>query len=734
MTNMELRRNRLSEPGGGLRGLLGAETTARQTSMLMQYWRMLLRHKLWILGAIALSLVVGVLITLVMTPQYRAVSRIEIQRENKNIVAIQGVEPESNSADVEFYQTQYGLLQGRYLSEAVARKLRLADNAAFFAMFGLDSFVDEEFNNSRPIHTDSASRDKRNALAAKILLGHLKLEPQRLSRLVDIKFTSPDPHLSQQVADAWATSFIETSLDRRYQATSYAREFLDRRLGQIRARLEDSERMLVAYAAAQRIVNLPSNVASATGSGADRPLLVDNLAQLNNELATATADRIRAESRLRTASGSTTEALNNSTVNSLRTSLANAEAEYAKLLVQFDPQYPTAQQAAAQVQKLRAEVSQAEGRIGGTVAANFREASQRENELRSRVASMQTSLLDLRRRSIQYNIYQRDVDTNRGLYDALLQRYKEVGVAGGVGVNNISVIDTAELPTKPSSPILWLNLAIAFIIGSAIGFAVAIALDQLDETISDPNDIPRILDVPLLGTVPKLYGQMPIEAIRDRKSSLVEAYLSIQTNLEFVTDHGLPYTLAVTSSRPAEGKSTTAFALATLIARAGRKVVLVDGDMRSPSVSELLEIDNNYGLSNFLVGDDNIDAMLNSSDTNGLSIMVAGPQPPSAAELLTSPRLAMLLTRLRERVDHVIIDAPPVMGLADAPVIGNHVEAVIFTVEASGTRINLMRSAMLRLQAAHAPVVGAVLTKFAARDAHYGYGYGYGYGGSDREA
>jgi len=715
--------------------LVGSTPTARQSSLLMRYWRLFMRRRMWILGAILASLIIGVIVTLLMTPQYTAVSRIDIQRQGDNIVRIQGVESETGAAEVEFYQTQYGLLQGRYLAEHVARELRLGEDPAFFEIFGHSEVVEEQFANGRPIRNDRESRDKRNAFAAKLLLQNVEIEPQRLSRLVDVQFTSPDPSLSARIANQWPTSFVETTLQRRYEATSYAREFLERRLEQIRTRLEDSERQLVTYASQQRIVNLPSNVASATGSGADRPLLVDNLAQINAELSSAVADRVRAESRLRTAGGSTAEVLQNSTINQLRTSLAQAEAEYARLLTQFEPEYPQAQAIAAQIAQLEQSLETEESRVGGSVARNYREAVQREQGLRERVDDLQSGLLDLRRRSIQYNIYQRDVDTNRGLYDSLLQRYKEIGVAGGVGINNVSVVDTAEVPGAPSSPIIWLNLGLALVLGTLLGCGLALIFEQLDETISDPNDVPKILGVPLLGTVPQLpRDEDPVEAAQDPKSPLVEAYLSIQTNLEFATDHGVPYTIAITSSRPAEGKSTTAFTLAKLLARAGRRVVLVDGDMRSPSVHGLLDLPNQYGLSNYLAGGSQIDQLLQSGDSQGLAVITAGPKPPNAAELLAGSGFARLLVELRGRFDHVVIDAPPVMGLADAPIIAGQVEGVLFAVQANGTSINLMKSAMLRLQAAHAPVIGAVLTKFAEKSSYFGYGYGYDYGAEEKPA
>ena len=223
---------------------------------------------------------------------------------------------------------------------------------------------------------------------------------------------------------------------------------------------------------------------------------------------------------------------------------------------------------------------------------------------------MKGGILDLRRRSIQYNIFQREVDTNRQLYDGLLQRYKEIGVAGGVGVNNVSVVDVADVPERPSSPRIYLNLMLSLVFGLVLGSLAALALEQIDEAVADPEEIERNLGLPLLGAVPKSLDTDPIASLADRKSDLVEAYLAVQTNLQFSTEHGVPQSLAVTSTRPAEGKSTTALALATMLSRAGKRVILIDGDMRSPSVHHFAGVPNSKGLSNYLSGSDDIKSLI----------------------------------------------------------------------------------------------------------------------------
>jgi len=376
-------------------------------------------------------------------------------------------------------------------------------------------------------------------------------------------------------------------------------------------------------------------------------------------------------------------------------------------------------------------IAQEVSRVQRTLQESFASAERRETEFQQRMKTLKSGVLDFRRRSIQYNILQREVDTNRQLYDALLQRYKEIGVAGGVGVNNISVVDTAELPTRPSSPKLLLNMAIALVLGIGLSALAAFLLEQIDQGITDPGQVEGALGVPLLGTTPKLAGD-PVTLLGDRKTAISEAYLSVQTNLGFSTHRGFPASLAVTSSRAAEGKSTTAFAIAQSLGRTKRRVLLVDADMRSPSVHHLLNRSNDRGFSNYLTGEDDLDNLIVRAANEPMAIMTAGPQPPSAPELLSGDRFRTLIGELLARYDHVVFDIPPVMGLADAPLIASAVEGVVFVIEASGTHVSMAKVALGRLQNANARIFGTVLTKFDTKRGLFGsgyeYGYGYGYG------
>lgn len=707
-----------------------AAFTASARPMVLNLISIARRRKWAVIGSVIAALLLGIGVTFLMTPLYKASATLEIQRETGSIAKVEGSDEESRraSVDQEFYQTQYGLLEARSLAERVATDLRLADNAGFFATFRAGK-AEDWFNEGRLV-AGASTREERAREAATILLRNVNVEPERQSRLVKVSFTSPDARLSKRVVDAWSNNFIEQTLERRFDATSYARRFLEGRLAQLRSKIDESERQLVTYASQEGIVNLPATT-PARGDlqmGGERSLVAEDAVALNRELAQATADRIAAESRLGSADGSVIEALQNNAISTLRQRRAEVAAEYAKLMTQFEPNYPPALAVHRQLEEIDASLAREEQRVRRMLQDSFRAASSRESQLRSRVESLKGGLLDERRRSIQYNIIQREVDTNRQLYDALLQRYKEIGVAGGVGVNNISVVDPAEVPIRPSSPVMVLNLALALLVGLGAGIAVALILEQIDEAIADPAEAMQLIGAPLLGTVPLDPDADPIESLDDVKSTLSEAYLSLRTALSFATDHGVPNSFAITSTRASEGKSTTSYALARTLARSNLKVLLIDGDMRSPSMHGFFGMKNDSGLSNFLSGSENFDALLKTTSIANLTLMSAGPQPPSAPELLSSDRLEKLVEIARQHFDHVIIDAPPVLGLADAPLIGSRVESVVFVIEAHGTKKGSARVSVERLRAANSQVIGGVVTKFDIKRAHYGYGYDYGYG------
>ena len=694
--------------------------------LLLEYWQIALRWKWLIAAIVSASMAAGLILSLLMTSQYSASARLEVSREQKNVTNVQGVENAEAGRNQEFYNTQWALLEARSLAERVAREMRLASNDAFFAAHG------ETPEGDDGAESGSAARREREKQAVDLLLKHVSISPVRGSSLVDVGYTSASPELSAKVANTWTQQFIVSNMQRRFSSTSDARRFLEGRLEELRGRLEKSERDAVNFAANKGIVQVSRN-AEAGGGKSDLTLAGMDLSLLNVELAKATAQRVAAESRLNVVNRSATaESLASQSLATIRARRAETAADYAKMLTQFEPEYEPAVALKEQVAAFDQSIAREENRIAGTRSGEYREALQRERQLRERVEDLKGRLAEEERNGIQYQIYMREADTNRQLYEGLLQRYKEIGVAG-IAANNIAIIDTAKPPTIPSSPNLLLNVALSLIAGIGLAGLATLALNQIDEGLRNPADVHRAIQLPLLGSVPETDDSV-IDLLRDPKTALSEAYFSIQSNIAFSTDHGVPRSLMVTSTRPAEGKSTTSYALATILARSGRRVLLIDADMRSPSLAGFVGLSNDSGLSNYLAGEDGWQELVHENGSGVPAYMLAGPSPPSAAQLLSTDRLSKLIGLLSERFDHVVVDSPPILGLADAPLLSRAVEGVVFVVEADGVSVRGIRSALQRLRAAQGHIFGVVLTKLQQRHSGYGYGYGHSYGyGQDEE-
>ena len=367
--------------------------------------------------------------------------------------------------------------------------------------------------------------------------------------------------------------------------------------------------------------------------------------------------------------------------------------------------------------------------IKSSLKAAYENSKNQEAELQKQVESLKAEVLDLQKRSMHYNILKREVDTNRTLYEGLLQRYKEVDVASGVGANNVFIVERAEVPGSPSSPQISRALTFSFALGLGAGLAAAYALEFLDDTIKSPEDGERATGLPTLGIIPNVGRGQTIEAeLADLRSAVSEAYRSLCTALQFSTESGLPKTLLVTSASPSEGKSITALAIARHFATMGLKVLIIDGDLRNPSLHSKLDLDNAVGFSNYLTGHCAPPETFQKTGIPNLAIMASGPLPPNAADLLASARVFSLLSVGLEVFDLIIVDGPPVMGLADAPLLSSACAATVFVMAAGQTRTGLVGGALKRLHYARGTIVGTVLTKFNLKDSAYGYAYGYGYG------
>lgn len=687
----------------------GSEVRAQDLSLGL-IWRVASEWRWLILAAFGVGIAGAVLITLLTPLKYRSTAVVELNPPQMAVLDEASGDGTgtraSQSMDMAFVGTQIGLLGSQALAERVAQDLNLATNPTVVGDPPPDRTVGQQ-------------------IAAGYVRGGLSTKVQPASRLVTLNFVSRDPALAARIVNAAADAYINTNLERRYQSSSYARDFLQRQIGIVRRDLERSERALVAYAQQQRLIN---TTGGSNDQAADTNSLTGNtLVALNTALAQTTARRIAAEQRYREAmlAGPTTETSQNAAP--LRGQIAALNAEYQQKLQTFRPDYPEMVALKARIDALRASVVDETRSAGadraGSLRAEFAAARAEEGRLRAQVAQLSSSVLDQRGRRIQYNILQRDLDTNRAQYDALLQRFKEIGVSSGIGTAVASVVDRGTVPGGPYSPNLYLNLLIGGVLGLLAGLMAALALEFINDTIKSPNDVRDKLGLAFLGGIPTAKDK-PMDELKDTLSPVTEAYLSTATALQFLTDAGAPKTMLVTSTRPAEGKSTSAWALAQSYARLGHTVLMIDADMRRPA---FVTGQDKVGLSHLLTTTDPMSDHVLRTDIENLWMISAGPIPPSPPELIASARFAAVLAEAASTFDLVVIDGPPILGLADAPLLSTMVEGTLMVVESGRTRTRAAVEAHNRLRTAGSHVMGAILTRYQPQ-ASYGYGYGYGYG------
>ncbi len=710
----------VAHPTGEPRWLLvqdvsGLDSPARQPAAdggsdlnLGTLWRIIVDWRWLILGAIAIGLAAAVVVTLLTKPLYRAQATLEFNPPSVQVMEGEDEKQGQQEEVARFLETQYGLLRSKSLAVRVGQDLNLASN---------EEFVPQE-----------GDRGTREKIAAAKLQDNLDVDPLPNSRLTRISYSAESPVLAAQIVNSFSENFINSNLERRYDASSYARDFLSRQIAKVKADLERTERQVVAYAQAAGIVETGGGGGGGDEDGQARggsgSLEGTSLVALNAALAEAQTRRIAAEQRYRQSRSVGTTAEIEQRTSGLRQQVGTLEAEYEEKRTTLKPMHPELVALRSRIESLNrligAEAGRAAGGQSNTMLAEYRAAAAQENSLRQRVAQLRGAVQNLRGKSIQYNILQREVDTNRSLYDALLQRYKEIGVAGGIGTNAVSVVDSAEAPGGPYSPNLPMNLAIGLGLGLVGGLGGALALEFINDTIKGPEDLRDKLHIAPLGTTPKLANPNQLTAeLEDRSSPLAEAYFSLLTSLRFATDRGAPRTLLVTSTRAGEGKSSTTLALATNFARLGNSVLLIDGDLRKP----MFKGSTQRGLSILLTSDGNLSQHVSRTKVENLWLLTAAAVPPNPAELLASPRLKSILTEAMERFDIVLVDGPPVLGLADAPLLGAACQATLMVVESGKTRTRAALNAISRLKEADSHLVGGLITKFPKQLMGYAYGY-----------
>lgn len=696
-----------------------------------------LKHRKGTIALIATLIFLGTLIaTLMMTPIYRASVTLQIDTEDKKVLDFD-VEASNRAVDSkDFYQTQYELLKSRTLARMTIDDLSLEASLKgeelakpFFAetvdgikksIYGEEEETEENVNSPGKLG-EYPVEDK--------FLAALTVTPVKNSRIVTISYDHVDPQMATTIANSMADNFIKMNLSRRKDAASYAENFLQNELADAKSKLEESESKLVAFAKKETIIRMDDEKQGSLTS--------QTMSALNAALTEAEKDRITAESKYKQAQAAgASKTLENPTIQELKKNLAKIQGDYQEKLQIYKPDYPIMAQLQNQISELQLQIDQEIGRITSTISgalqADYLAAKQNEDDLRKKLTKQQDELLTLRDKSIGYNTFQREVETNRNMYEGLLQRIKEIGVAGGIGANNISVVDPALVPYQKHKPNTRLNLALGLVAGLFLGMVIAFLIEFIDDRVKSSSDLERLLGLPLLGITPALKGKniTPIDytmaSFKQPTSALAESFRSMRTNLMFATRDGLPRSLSVTSSMPSEAKSSTCVNLATVLAQSGKRVLLVDADLRKPTAHKRLKLDNTLGLSNYLTHQASIDEVIQSLEIENVSIITAGPISPNPVELLSSDRMDELFALVPERFDIVIMDSPPTIGLSDALLLASRVNATIMVAAFAQSKKRALLDAMKRLRHVQANMIGMIFTKVRGNDSS-GYGYDYQY-------
>jgi capsular exopolysaccharide synthesis family protein len=669
----------------------------------------LYRNRWLFIVILPLSLLAGILIAKMATPKYDAVASVQIDQQATHVLEGNGIEPNVDFQDADrFLKTQLDILSSRAMAERVAQNEHLFGDPSFFHQMGA-RFPDKPAGGM-------TLGDTRDDAVIALLRSNFGSDLPRDSRVVTIRFRSPTPQLAARIANAFATNFIRGNLDRKLESTSYARDLLSGQLAQAKNRLEISERQLNDYARSASLIDtsLPSSNSNAIGA---RSVTTASLVALNEAYVAAEAERVQRQQRwqtaMRTSADNMGEVLGNQAIQALLEQRAEKTAALAEEQKRRKDDYPTVVQAKAELAELNQQINSIGGSIRKSVQDQYLTALHQEQDLGSRVQALKAATLSEQDRSVQYNILKREVDTNRTLFDGFLQRYKELSAAANVASNNLSIVDTAGEPTRPSTPRLTLVLAISLFLGGGLACAIMMVREMLDESVHSPTDVENMLNLSVLGAIPLAAKGSDMEAQIIRPDApLSEAYASLLVSLGLDSRQGLPRSICVTSSEPGEGKTTTAYAIAYGLARRGIKVLLVDADLRRPRLHQQTGISNECGFSDVLLSRIDLASAVSASNQAGLDILTSGPLPANPSELLSGGGLARALEQAMKSYTVVILDASPVLGLADAITLARSTAATIFVVGAGQAAQRRANNALGRLRGAQAHIIGAVLTKF----------------------
>ncbi len=704
-----------------------------QDSILREYLRVLIKRKWIVLGTLMLVFGAVLIATLRTTPIYDAVGSIAI---NKPDPMLQSLRDATNSG-ADYYDptdldTEVRILRSDLLALQVIKQLNL-DRLPEFGGHGAPS------SGSLELTTDALEPD---SIRANALLGAFKgslrvmLEPN--TRVINIHYRSPNKQLAARVVNAMANTYIEQNFKTRFESTMQASDWLSRQLVDLQMKVETSQEKLVKYQKDHQILGIDDK----------QNITTAKLDELNKELTVAESERMQKESVYRLAEAGDTETAaavsagtmqdkssENTSVllEKLQEQKGELKLQIAQFSTQFGPAYPKLAQLNNQVQEIDAQIQNEVKKVAGRLRGDYLASQQRENMLHAALEGQKQQANKLNESAIEYSLLKRDFETNRTLYEGLLQKLKEAGVTAGLRSNNIRQVDIARTPADPAEPNVPRNLGFAFVLGLTSGIGLAFLLEGVDNTVRTPEQAQAISGLPSLGMIP--LGSKANAEISSRQLSvaaskeaveLITIYRALRTSLLLTSVGAPPKIILITSALPQEGKTTTSINTATVLAQKGTRVLLIDADLRRPSIHKTLGMGPRAGLSNVLTGGTTLQqATARSSSLPNLFVLPAGTPPPNPAELLASAQMFDILAELREQYDHIIVDTPPTLSVTDAVVLSTRADAVVLVIRSGQTTKPALRRARDILAQVNARVAGVLMNAVNLNSPDYYYYYEY---------
>jgi capsular exopolysaccharide synthesis family protein len=711
-------------------------TLAPQASFLLEYWTILRKRRWIVVSVILVSVAFAGLVTARQKPMYSAVGRIAINHESAiNLgtkdaqFTLDGNDGSDYSVDME---TQIKVLQSDATSYQVIKALHLDTSP--------------DFGGSPGSHTENSLRIDSAQQTALLgaFRGGLSIASVPATRILEIHYSSQNPKLAAQIVNQLIDSYIEQNLRARFESTAQTSAWLTTQLADLQMKVEISQEKLVEYQKEKGLVGLDdkSNV------------VTSKLEQLNAALTTVEGQRMQKEAAYHMALSGNPELLQQSTkeridpLETYHTKEGELRTQLAAVTAQFGPNFPKVKELSAQIAELQKQSQDELKRALARSKAEYIEAEEHERVLQEAFEKQKQEANQLNQSEIEYSLLKQNAESYRTLYDGLLQRLKEAGVAAGLSSSNVQIVDHARVPTAPYAPNMTRSLMGGLLMGCFLGIMSVFMFESLDNTVRTPEEAELISSLSALGIVPshktnrKFGAQWRTEDPQDHdlrevlsitrpRSEIAESYRSLRTSILLASRSRSSKILLVTSAMPKDGKTTTSINIAVVLAQAGSRVLLIDADLRRPSIHRTLKLPNASGLSNWLAGTDMDKPHILPSGIANLDVLTTGPRPPYPAELFGLPVFGDTLEAFRAEYDHVVIDSPPVLSVTDAVLMSVLADSVLLVIRSRKTTKGALRRSLDVLHQANARVMGVVLNAFNVNGeeyAYYRYYYGYGHG------